>query len=54
MRELIFENDNIIGSISLKGAIIDDLTFKKYNTDLNSNINVVLIKSKKYQDEIFY
>jgi YidC/Oxa1 family membrane protein insertase len=24
-----FENNNIIGSISLKGAIIDDLTFKQ-------------------------
>ena len=23
-----FENDNIVGSISLKGAIVDDLTFK--------------------------
>ena len=30
-----FENDNIIGSISLKGgAIIDDLTFKEYNVEL--------------------
>ena len=35
-----FENDNIKGSISLKGAVIDDLTFKKYNTELDSNENV--------------
>ncbi len=26
-----FENENVKGSISLKGAIIDDITFKKYN-----------------------
>ena len=26
---VLFENENIIGSISLNGAIIDDLTFKK-------------------------
>ena len=34
-----FENESIIGSISLKGASIDDLTFKNYNTKLESNIN---------------
>ena len=28
------DNDNISGSISLKGAAIDDLTFKDYNTTL--------------------
>ena len=29
-----FENDNIIGSISLKGASIDDLIFKKYKVKI--------------------
>ena len=28
---VIFENENVKGSISLKGALIDDITFKKYN-----------------------
>ena len=27
-----FENQSIVGSISLKGAAIDDLTFKEYKT----------------------
>ena len=29
-----FENESISGSISLTGAVIDDLTFKNYNTSL--------------------
>jgi len=38
-----FENQSIIGSISLKGAAIDDLTFKNYNTALESNEKVTLL-----------
>ena len=38
-----FENKSIFGSISLKGAAIDDLTFKDYNTTLESNQKVVLL-----------
>ncbi len=45
-----FENDNIIGSISLKGAMIDDLTFKKYNVELNSNEKVILLNPRKVEN----
>ena len=38
-----FENDNIIGSISLKGASIDDLTFKKYKVNLDSEERITLL-----------
>ena len=38
-----FENKSIFGSISLKGAAIDDLTFKDYNTTLESNQKIVLL-----------
>ena len=48
-----FENDNIIGSISLKGAIVDDLTFRQYNTELESNENVVLLNPKNIEDGYF-
>ena len=33
-----FENENIIGTINLNGAVIDDLTFKKYTETLNGNV----------------
>ena len=32
------ENENIKGSISLQGGIIDDIIFKKYNETLNGEI----------------
>ena len=36
-KRISFENENIKGSISLKGGVIDDLTFKKYTKTLNGN-----------------
>ena len=44
-----FENQSIIGSISLKGAAIDDLTFKNYNTTLESNEKVILLGPKNIE-----
>ena len=44
---VIFENNNIKGSLSLNGGIIDDLLFKKYTKSLNGNDNVVLLNPKK-------
>ena len=45
-----FENDNVVGSISLKGAAIDDLTFKEYNVELNGNEKVTLLRPRKVED----
>ena len=42
-KRIKFENDNIVGSISLKGASIDDLTFKNYKVNLNDEKNVTLL-----------
>ena len=41
-----FENESIKGSISLKGATIDDLIFKKYKTQLESDQFVTLLNPK--------
>ena len=45
-----FENQSIIGSISLKGAAIDDLTFKNYDTTLESNKNVTLLSPRNIEN----
>tara|TARA_Y100000992_G_scaffold302188_1_gene275389 strand:- start:733 stop:2415 length:1683 start_codon:yes stop_codon:yes gene_type:complete len=52
-KRISFENNNIKGSISLQGAVIDDLTFKQYDTDLNSNQNVILLNPKNVNDGYF-
>lgn len=41
-----FENQNISGSISLEGALIDDVIFKNYNENLESNQKVVFLNPK--------
>ena len=42
-KRIPFENQNIAGSISLKGASIDDLTFKEYNISLKSDEKIKLL-----------
>jgi len=49
-KRIKFENDSIIGSISLKGASIDDLTFKDYNTELDSNEKIILLAPRNIED----
>ncbi len=44
---IVFENDNIKGSLALNGGIIDDLIFKKYTKTLNGKDNVVLLNPRK-------
>ena len=45
-----FENKNIIGTISLTGALIDDLTFKKYTTSVENDELVVLLNPKSSKE----
>jgi YidC/Oxa1 family membrane protein insertase len=42
-KRIQFENQSVVGSISLKGAAIDDLTFKEYNVSLDSNEKIDLL-----------
>ncbi len=51
---IIFENENIIGSISLtNGGAIDDLKFKKYNQKLNGEKKVILLNPANVKDGYF-
>lgn len=45
-----FENKSVTGSISLKGATIDDLTFKEYNVSLNSKEKINLLSPRNIED----
>jgi YidC/Oxa1 family membrane protein insertase len=45
-----FENGSVVGSISLKGAAIDDLTFKEYNIELNRNEKITLLSPRNVED----
>jgi len=45
-----FENDSVVGSISLKGAAIDDLTFKEYNIELNGTDQITLLNPRNVED----
>ena len=45
-----FENQSIVGSISLKGAAIDDLTFKNYKVNLESDERVTLLGPRNIEE----
>ena len=46
VKRIKLENKNIKGSISLEGAVIDDITFKNYKKNLKSNENVIFLNPK--------
>ena len=47
-RRIKIENNNLIGSIALKGGLIDDITLKNYNSNQTANSSkVVLLNPKK-------
>ena len=49
-KRILFENENIKGSIALIGSKIDDLEFKKFKETLNGEINVVLLNPSKMKN----
>ena len=52
-KRIQIENNSIVGSISLKGSIIDDITFKKYTTELDSEEKVILLSPSESKNGYF-
>ena len=52
-KRIKFENENVKGSISLKGALIDDITFKNYKEKLGSDKNVTYLNPAETNDGYF-
>ena len=48
------ENNNLIGSIALKGGLIDDITLKKYNLNQATNSSKVVLLNPKKIDQSYY
>ena len=47
------ENNNIIGSISLKGGLIDDISFKKHKQNLENKQNIIFLNPQETEDGFF-
>ena len=45
--------DNIIGSISLKGGLIDDVSFKNHKQNLKDKKNVVFLNPQETENGYF-
>ena len=52
-KRIKLENENVKGSISLQGAVIDDMIFKNYKEKLNSENNVTFLNPKGSSKEYF-
>ena len=50
VQRINFENKNLLGSISLTGSTIDDLTFKNYSKILNGKEKVTLLNPRKVKN----
>ena len=47
------ENNNIIGSLLLKGGLIDDISFKKHKQNLENKQNIIFLNPQETEDGFF-
>ena len=47
------ENQNVIGSISLKGGLIDDVSFKNHKQNLKNNLNVEFLNPAETENGFY-
>jgi YidC/Oxa1 family membrane protein insertase len=53
VKRIKIENNSIIGSISLKGGLIDDVSFKNHKQNLTNKKNVVFLNPQESQNGYF-
>tara|TARA_A100001011_G_C14275399_1_gene828964 strand:- start:76 stop:1767 length:1692 start_codon:yes stop_codon:yes gene_type:complete len=53
VKRIKVENSNIIGSISLKGGLIDDVSFKNHKQNLKEKKNIVFLNPQESDDGFF-
>ena len=47
------ENNNIVGTMSLKGGLIDDISFKKHKQNLENNLNVEFLNPAQTENGFY-
>ncbi len=52
-KRIKIENKSIIGSINLKGALIDDVSFKKHKQKVEDNKNIIFLNPSDTKDGFF-
>ena len=52
-KRIKIENDSIIGSMSLEGGLIDDISFKKHKQNLENNLNVEFLHPSQTEDGFY-
>ncbi len=52
-KRIKIENDSIIGSMSLEGGLIDDISFKKHKQNLKNNLNVEFLNPAQTKDGFY-
>ena len=52
-KKLIIENNNIIGSLTLEGGLIDDVSFKNHKQNLKNNKNVEFLNPSQTENGFY-
>ncbi len=52
-KRIKIENSNIIGSMSLQGAVIDDISFKRHKQNLENNLNVEFLNPAQTENGFY-
>jgi YidC/Oxa1 family membrane protein insertase len=52
-KRIEIENDSIIGSMSLEGGLIDDISFKKHKQNLENNLNVEFLNPAQTENGFY-